>query len=138
MFEWKDEYIVGVTAIDQQHMRLFEAAARFHDAIVTNRGKAAVEELLDSLVRYTEGHYLVEERLMDDVGFPEREHHRAHHRALLKQLLAFQGRFNGGETVTIQVLQFLSRWLVGHTSARDKQFGEYYRSSRSASSCTRQ
>ena len=59
-----------MSSIDQQHKRLFEAAARFHDAIVANKGKEALDELLASLVRYTEGHYLVEERLMKEIDFP--------------------------------------------------------------------
>lgn len=127
MFEWKDDYLVGVTAIDQQHKQLFRVAGRFHDAVVANKGKAMVDRLLGSLVRYTMGHYRVEERLMEAIHYPEREQHMAQHRALLGQLLAFQERFAGGETVTIQVLQFLSLWLVGHTSSRDRQLGEYYR-----------
>jgi hemerythrin-like metal-binding protein len=138
MFEWKDEYLVGVTAIDQQHKRLFEVAGRFHDAIVANKGKDVLEELLFTLVRDTENHYLLEERLMMDVGFPGRQQHAADHKALREELLTFQKRFGDGETVTIQVLQFLSRWLTGHTSPRDRGFGEYYRTSRSTSSCTRQ
>lgn len=116
-----------MSSIDQQHKRLFEAAARFHDAIVANKGKEALYELLASLVRYTEGHYLVEERLMKEIDFPEHAQHKAHDQALRKQLLTFQKRFYAGETVTVQVLQFLPRWLVGHTSSRDRQFGEYYR-----------
>ena len=127
MFEWKDDYLVGVPAIDQQHKRLFRVAGRFHDAIVANKGKATLDQLLDSLVCYTEVHYLLEERLMEDIDYPEREQHQAHHRALRRQLLGFQERFNGGETVTIQVMQFLHRWLTGHTSTRDRQFGVFYR-----------
>ncbi|MGA3026782.1 MAG: bacteriohemerythrin [Bryobacteraceae bacterium] len=128
MFEFKPEYLVGVTAIDEQHKQLFRLAARFHDAIVANRGKAMLDELLTALVRYTAGHFLVEERLMAAIDYPEREQHMAAHRDLRERLRVFQERFDGGETaMTIQLLQFLSRWLAGHTTSTDRRLGEYYR-----------
>jgi len=127
MFEWKDEYLLGVTAIDEQHKQLFRMGERFRDAVVAHKGPAMLNELLDSLARYMEGHFLVEERLMAAMDYPESEEHKAQHQKLRERLLDFQKRFDGGETVTIQVLRFLSSWLHGHTAASDGQMGAYYR-----------
>jgi hemerythrin-like metal-binding protein len=128
MFEFKSDYLVGVTAIDEQHKQLFRLAGRFHDAIVANKGKAMLDELLTALVRYTGGHFRVEERLMAAINYPQREQHVAQHRELRERLRAFEERFDGGETaMTIQVLQFLSRWLADHTTSADRRLGEYYR-----------
>jgi hemerythrin len=131
MFEWNNDYLVGVTAIDEQHKQLFRLAGRFHEAIIANKGKAMLDELLDSLVRYTSGHFMVEERLMAAIDYPERAQHAEQHQHLRNQLRAFQERFDSGETVmTIQVLQFLSRWLAGHTTSTDRRLGEYYKMKR--------
>ena len=65
---------------------------------------------------------------MAAIDYPEREQHLAQHRDLRERLFAFQERFDGGETaMTIQVLQFLSLWLNGHTTSTDRRLGEYYR-----------
>jgi hemerythrin-like metal-binding protein len=132
MFEWKNEYLMGVTAIDEQHKQLFRMGARFRDAIAAHKGKAMLEELLDSLARYMEGHFQVEERLMTSIDYPEREQHMAQHRDLHERLLNLQKRFDGGETITIQVLQFLSAWLNEHTATTDGRLGAYYRMKKEA------
>ena len=130
MFEWNDDYLVGVNAIDAQHKQLFRLAQRFHDAVVANRGKALIGETLDALVRYTEGHFNVEERLMASLSYPEYAEHSQQHRALCQKLRDFQDRFDHGETaMTIQLLQFLSRWLVGHTTSTDRRLAAFYRAS---------
>ena len=127
MFEWNDDYLVGVTVIDEQHKQLFRLARNFHDAIVANQAKAVLGELLDAMVRYTEGHFRVEERLMAALEYPDLEQHIHQHKGLCDELHAFQERFDGGETaMTIQVLRFLSRWLTGHTTSTDRRLGQYY------------
>jgi hemerythrin-like metal-binding protein len=126
MFEWKNDYLVGVTAIDEQHKQLFRLAGRFHDAVIANKGKTMLDELLDALVRYTSGHFQVEERLMAGVDYPGREEHMAQHRDLRARLHAAQERFDSGETVTILVLQFMSR-ITAHITSADGRLGEYYR-----------
>jgi hemerythrin-like metal-binding protein len=123
MFEWKDDYLVGVTTIDEQHKQLFRLAERFHQAVVANKGKAMLGELLDALIRYTEGHFQVEERLMASCDYPEHEQHSAQHQDLRKRLSASQQRFESGETVTILVLQFMSR-LATHITSTDRRLGD--------------
>jgi hemerythrin len=135
MFEWKDEYLVGVTAIDGQHKQLYRLAARFHDAIVANKGKAMLDELFDALLRYTTGHFQVEERLMAAIDYPEREKHLVLHHDLRERLMASQERFECGETVTIQLHQFMTR-LTEHITSTDRELGEYHRSKRDAHAVT--
>jgi len=131
MFEWNDDYLVGVTAIDEQHKQLFRLARRFHDAVVANKGKAMLDELLDALVRYTEGHFQVEERLMMACHYPEHEQHSSEHRDLRARLATSEERFENGETVTIQVLQFMSR-LTAHITSTDLRLGDYHRTQKDA------
>lgn len=126
MFEFKDDYLVGVTTIDEQHKQLFRLAQRFHDAIMDHKGKAMLGELLDALLRYTTAHFQVEERLMAAIGYSELQQHEGHHRDLRERLLVLQERFESGETVTIQLLQFVSR-LTAHITSTDRDFGEYHR-----------
>lgn len=126
MFEWNDDYLVGMTAIDEQHKQLFRLAERFHDAVAANKGRAMLDELLDALVRYTSGHFQVEKRLMTADRYPEREQHLDQHRDLRERLLNSLERFEAGETVTIQLLQFMSR-LTSHITSTDRRLGEYHR-----------
>jgi hemerythrin-like metal-binding protein len=131
MFEFSDEYLVGVTAIDQQHRQLFLLAERFRQAVATGRARNILDETLDGLLRYTESHFNVEERLMASIGYPERPRHAAQHSDICNRLDELQQRFDEGDTaITIEILQFFSRSLIAHITSSDRRLGEFHRASR--------
>jgi hemerythrin-like metal-binding protein len=126
MFEWKNDYLIGVNAIDEQHKQIFRLAERFHAAVIANKGKAMLDEALDTLDRYTTGHFQVEERLMVADGYPELRQHLTQHHELRERLLDSQKRLEEGEVVTICLLQFMSR-IAAHIASSDQELGEYHR-----------
>ena len=131
MFEFHDEYLVGVTAIDQQHRRLFLLAERFRQAVATGRARTILDETLDGLLRYTQSHFNVEERLMASIGYPERPEHAAQHAGICNRLDELQRRFNEGDTaITIEILQFFSRSVIAHIISWDRRLGEFHHTSK--------
>ena len=126
MFEWNERYSVGIPSIDAQHQTLFGMAADLHAAMSSGQGKAASGRILDRLVRYTASHFAHEERLMRQHDFPGLVQHKAQHDALTKQVLQFQSDLQSGRaTITVQLLQFLKSWLVGHIEGSDQQYAPF-------------
>lgn len=120
MFEWKNEYSVGIGSIDAQHQNLFAIARELYAAMSAGQGKASLSRLLDRLVQYTAVHFAHEERLMRLNDYPDFQAHKAQHDALTKQVLAFQADFEGGRvSMTVQLLQFLKDWLEKHIKVSD-------------------
>src|ERR1035441_2664804 len=120
MFEWKDEYVVGIGSIDAQHQGLFAIGRELYAAMSAGQGKSVLARILDRLVQYTAVHFAHEERLMQMHNYPDFARHKAEHDALVKQVLAFQAEFNGGRaTMAVQVLQFVKDWLEKHIKASD-------------------
>jgi hemerythrin-like metal-binding protein len=120
MFEWQKSYITGVGSIDAQHQILFQTATRLHDAMLAGNGKATVGPILDRLMKYTESHFAHEERLMQLYQYPHLAAHKVQHEALARQVRDFQAKFQSGQaTITVQLLQFLKGWLVGHIQESD-------------------
>ena len=64
MFEWSNNYSVGIGSIDAQHQNLFAIARELHAAMTAGQGKASLARILDRLVQYTAVHFAHEERLM--------------------------------------------------------------------------
>ena len=126
MFDFKDEYLIGATAIDEQHKQLFRLAQRFHEAVVAHKGRTMLDELFAALLRYTTAHFQVEERLMGAIGYPERQAHSLEHDDLRNKLQISEERFEHGEMVTIQLLHFMNR-LTAHITSIDRKLGEYQR-----------
>jgi len=123
MFDWNNNYSVGITSIDAQHQNLFRLASELHGAMSAGQGKAACGRILDRLVQYTETHFAHEERLMRLNDYPELAAHKAEHDDLTKQVKQFQTDFQAGRTtITVQLLQFLKNWLERHIQGSDKRY----------------
>lgn len=127
LFEWADEYNVGVSDIDEQHMELVALINQLHDAIRSRKASRQVRSTLDELVEYTRTHFAIEERLMRESNYPDYESHRSYHEALIDQIRALQAKLDGGEaSITFELLHFLRNWLIRHIFEVDKQFGAYF------------
>ncbi len=61
MFEWKQEYSVGIQSIDAQHQQLFAIAHELYKAMTAGQGKSALSRILDRLVQYTAMHFAHED-----------------------------------------------------------------------------
>jgi hemerythrin len=123
MFEWNNNYSVGIGSVDAQHQNLFRLVGELYTAMSTGQGKSVLSKTLDRLVRYTASHFAHEERLMGLHGYPELAAHKAAHDALTKKVLQFQADFQSGSVViTTQLFQFLTDWLVKHIQGTDRKY----------------
>jgi hemerythrin len=123
MFEWKNEYAIGIGSIDAQHQNLFALGRELFAAMSAGQGKSVLARILDRLVQYTAVHFAHEERLMQLHRYPNFASHKAEHDALVKQVLAFQAEFTSGRaTMAVQVLQFIKDWLEKHIKGCDFAF----------------
>ena len=123
MFEWKQEYSVGIPSIDAQHQNLFAIARELHAAMSSGQGRAVSGRILGRLIQYTGAHFGHEERLMRVSGYPELDRHKEQHVALTRQVLQFQKDFEAGRVaITVQLLQFIKQWLEHHIQESDKAY----------------
>ena len=137
MFRWTSDYAVGVPEIDRDHRTLFALADCLHQAMLEGRGKHALESLLADLAAYTDEHFRREEEVMAARAYPDAAEHRRQHQGLQRAVHMFQARFGRGEaTMTIELMQFLWRWLQQHTTTSDRRIGEHLRRSRQPAQVT--
>lgn len=123
LLEWDDSLSVGVPSIDAQHLVLVEALNELHDAMMNGQGQAHTGPLLDTLMAYTHGHFATEEAMLEAAGYAHLDEHRAHHRALTRQVKDYRERFERGEaTVNLRLLSFLRDWLTNHIQKEDKAY----------------
>jgi len=128
MFEWKEEFSIGMPHIDAQHQELFRLAENLYKAMSAGQGKAALEATLDRLVRYTEEHFAAEERLMRLNDYNAQIAHKTEHQALTRQVRQFQADFEGGRTtMAVPVLQFVRTWLEEHIKGSDMKLANFVR-----------
>lgn len=126
LFEWSNDYSVGVPSIDMEHRRLVELLNELHDSMTAGKAAEHLTSILDGLVAYTADHFRHEEELFALHGFPEAESHTEEHRRLVEQVAALQGKLLRREaTLTIELLRFLKNWLIKHILGADKAYGPF-------------
>ena len=122
-FEWKDEYNVGITRIDEQHKTLVSFLNDLFEAMKTGKGNEKLDAVLKGLVEYTKTHFATEENLMKVYRFPGYEEHKTKHEEMTGQVLRMYRRFNAENKLnTLEIATYLKDWLKHHIMGTDKLY----------------
>jgi hemerythrin len=121
--QWSEEYAVGVEVIDREHRVLFEIFNDLHRSILRGESNSLTAEKLVRLVQYTQEHFVEEERLMAESGYPKLEEYCASHRILTDQVRAMMEGLSRGEAVlNLEALKFLNQWVTQHILREDRSY----------------
>jgi hemerythrin-like metal-binding protein len=123
MIRWDATIQFGIDTIDRQHHRLVDLINKLHHAMRNRAGKTVMGSTLQELAQYTVEHFQAEEKLMMEAGYAKLNEHKRVHEKLVKEVLAFQQKFQeGSATVTLDLMTFLSDWLINHIKGVDRQY----------------
>jgi hemerythrin len=84
-----ENYVVGLPAIDDDHRQLVQAINRIA-ADIEEASYALCVELFGDLETAAEAHFAREEEILERLGYPEIERHRAYHAELIRRLRELQ------------------------------------------------
>lgn len=124
---WKDSYLLGVDAIDEQHKALFSYAEKFLDAI--EKGESGEEheafsEIVGFLAEYIVYHFSEEEKYQESIGYAGLEEHRKLHQAFVAAVHSYERRlasFRGDIRVLEELAGTLMVWLTYHVADADQR-----------------
>ncbi len=126
LMEWKENYSVGVKAMDDQHKILVHFLNDLHAAMSSGQAKLVTGPLLVRLAKYAREHFSAEEALLQRAGYPALLIHRQKHTDLNRQVEDFIRRFETGEiTLNVRLLNFLRDWLTTHIQKEDRGYGPW-------------
>ena len=127
---WRDDWYLGIDAIDQQHLRLVDLVNQTADLINTEKSSAAGNgggmELVLLLQEETRQHFRDEEAFMRAHDYPQvTRHHREHAllQAELKDLI--REIEEGRRGFDIKTLTSLKHWLIDHVIESDLDIVRY-------------
>ncbi|GHE83962.1 bacteriohemerythrin [Thalassotalea profundi] len=126
LIKWKDEYSVGIEAIDNDHKKLLNLLNQVNTAYDYAMSESYEKEALTDLVNYTKYHFEREEKLMAENDYPELETHKLQHKNMIEQVDQFVERYNkeGHECLHI-ISDFLTQWLINHINGTDKAYSKH-------------
>ena len=122
-FEWSDDYNINIPAIDDQHKELVKMLNLLFNAIARQEAGKVIAGILDSLVEYTQTHFALEERLMQEADYKGIDHHKQEHKKLIEQLDHLTRKFMvENKPIYFEMLTFLRRWLREHIIGCDIKY----------------
>jgi hemerythrin len=132
ILHWGDQFKVGIPRIDEQHQRLFRLCAFIASAVTQKRNSEIVHALLLELAAFADEHFADEERLMEELDYPEIESHRREHQVFRDRINALLNEGGDDLTIGIHVLQVTQSWLKTHLLERDHGYAEHFRNAQSS------
>jgi hemerythrin len=124
--KWEDAFSVGIATIDKQHMKLIDMINTLYDHMKAGKSGEVIEELLSSLIDYTKVHFATEEKLFERYGYPQAAAHKKEHDDFVGTVAKFnQDYLDKKAGLSIQVLNFLTKWLRDHILITDKAYGPF-------------
>ena len=125
---WKEEYEIGIEAIDRDHKQLLALINHVLAAQLCRTGATFERQALDELVAYTERHFKLEESLMEEYDYPDYEGHKAQHDQMVDQVRRFVQRYDEkGSAALGEVAHYLKLWLLQHINATDRKYAPFFK-----------
>ena len=123
LIEWTDKMALNILEVDRQHQKLVGLINELDDAMQHGRGRDVVGAVLERLVDYTVYHFGTEEHLLETHNYPGSVRHKLQHVEFVKKLIEFRDALARREiSLSIQVMSYLSDWLVDHIQGTDRQY----------------
>lgn len=128
LFEWKEEYSIGIVEIDKQHRKLVLLINKLFDAMRVGKGNAILGQIINDLVNYTETHFQDEERYFHKFNYGGIDDHKLKHKAFVDQIASFKSAFDSGKiSLSLDVFNFLKSWLIYHILVEDKKYVDCFK-----------
>ena len=126
---WKDEYNVGISAIDHQHMELLDQINRLSAAINHGSKDEEISEAIAFVENYVRVHFNTEESLMARHNYPFITEHKKQHQVFYQYFLKLKQEMEGVSEnklfLSFRTQVFLVDWLINHSTKTDKHLGKY-------------
>lgn len=121
--KWKPEYQIGISQIDNQHMRLVALMNLLEQSKINKKCTVAVDAVFAGLEDYCHYHFATEEIIMKKYSYPDYEAHKQYHRFFCSELGKMKVNYytNNMESALLETLGFLNAWLLDHIMIADKK-----------------
>ena len=123
LFEWKDSYSVDILSIDNDHQGLLKIINQLFEAMSHGKASDLISEYIIQLLNYTKTHFEREEYYFSTTNYPDTFEHKLQHQFFIEKIQEFKTQLeNGDKKISIELIKFLSDWLINHIIISDKKY----------------
>lgn len=132
MFTFTNDCLIGISEIDEEHKKLFELITKIDKAVKSNDDPISNAMLLiNELKQYTVTHFAHEEAYMERINDPELKRQKKEHAAFIEKINSYSYAdvtSASAKTIIVELLEYLSKWLMGHILGSDILIGQFKQS----------
>lgn len=127
--EFSENLVTGNELIDSQHKELIDRINKLLDSCEAEDGKVTAVNTLDYLADYTDFHFSAEEKLQQEIDYPDYDKHKAQHdsfKQTIKELDEMLQEEEGPTAAFVErVEQNVIKWFYTHIEGFDRSVAEY-------------
>ncbi len=126
LIEWNDRLSVNIREIDDQHKKLVGMVNRLHTAMKEGKADTISMQIVEDMKKYAASHFATEERHMKTHGYPGYREHKTEHEKFVAKVVQVEKDLKTGKcAMSMDILNFLSNWLVDHIKGTDKKYSPF-------------
>ncbi len=120
LIAWRDEFSVGVDAVDHEHREMITLINELDKAMQDDASQIAVVQALGEIYTRISAHFALEEKTMRDARYTHLAEHKQDHEQLLDELLDVidsvdeEGRYDRAD-----LSRSLDLWFSDHFRTHD-------------------
>jgi hemerythrin len=127
LLSWKDEYSVGIEAVDHEHRELIELINRLHQELDAADARRTVPGFFGDLLEGISAHFALEEKFMRDRRYDRLGAHKQDHERLLDDLRDIMDAFERAEEIdSVELATRLDSWFSRHFRTHDAELHQAF------------
>jgi len=129
LLKWKDAYSMGENGIDEQHKGLFKLSNEIYYLVEDGVNEPEqFRELFMALNDYTVEHFIYEEMVLQQKGYPQVKEHIKSHLLFSDKLKSIALSINE-ESKIKEIGEFVTTWLLKHVLEEDMRYKAFINNS---------
>lgn len=85
-----------------------------------------VATLLFELIERVKKHFVDEEKMMEEFGFPQLERHKNSHVSMMEMIEKYKGFFRAGD-LRLEMFEEINKVVIDHIKTEDKKYQEFFK-----------
>lgn len=121
LVEWREEYRIGIPAVDYEHRGLIDLINNLHSDLSGNPDKAEVLACLGEIYARISAHFALEERVMRERRYDQHAEHKEDHERLLDEIRDIMDRCEAEAdfSYAAALSRELGDWFAVHFRTKD-------------------
>lgn len=124
---WTPEYSVGVERLDRQHQKIISVINKLIAKPRLFMTSGTIADVLTELNSYVSEHFLLEEQLLEEHGYPRLVEHSRRHTEYGDRIADFCLKtVEKNRNVPEELLGYLGEWWIGHILHEDMKYKRFF------------